>query len=102
MEQHAMAQLLYALQFTGSAAPVSESPMVMKAATSAPSSSITTTVNAAGVQSTIQRVAGETAQFESQVTMTGEGTFEEHGSITFGAGNRLRFSTQGDGYLGAS
>jgi hypothetical protein len=97
-----MAQLLYALQFMGSAAPVRESPMVMKAATSAPSSTITTTVSATGVQGVIQPVAGEAAQFESQVTMTGEATFEEHGSISFGAGNRLRFTTQGAGYLGAS
>ncbi len=97
-----MAQLLYALQFSGSAAPVSEAPVVMKAATSAPSSSITTVMSSAGVQGTIQPVTGDPAQFESQVTMTGEATFEEHGSISFGAGNRLRFTTQGDGYLGPS
>ncbi len=101
-EDDPMAQLLYALQFIGSAVPVSESPMVMKAATSAASSTITTTVSSRGVQGAIQPVAGESAQFESQVTMTGEATFEEHGSISFGAGNRLRFSTQGEGYLGPS
>ncbi|MHB8575366.1 MAG: hypothetical protein ACYDCQ_08545 [Dehalococcoidia bacterium] len=97
-----MAQLLYALQFTGTATPVSDSPLVMKAATSAPSATITTTVSASGVQGAVEPVAGESAQFESRVTMTGDATFEEHGSISFGAGNRLHFSTRGEGYLGPS
>ena len=97
-----MRQVIYALQFTGTGVPVSDAPMVMKAATSAPSSTITTTVGLSGVQGSIQPAAGDTASFESQVTMMGESSFDESGSISFGAGNRLRFSTVGQGHLGPS
>jgi len=75
------------LQFTGNAAPASESPLLLKAATSARSSTTTTTVSAAGVRNVIKPVAGESAQFESQVTMTAEATFEEHGCISFDTGS---------------
>jgi hypothetical protein len=45
-------------------------------------------------------VAGEEATFDSEVTFTGETSFQEVGTIGFGAGHRLRFSTVGSGYLG--
>ena len=97
-----MRQVIYAMQFKGSGVPVSESPMVMKAATSSPSSTITTTVGPAGVEGSIKPTNGGAASFESQVTMTGESSFDETGSIGFGEGNRLRFSTLGQGHLGPS
>jgi hypothetical protein len=47
-------------------------------------------------------VAGTEATFFSEVTFTGETSFQEIGAITFGAGNTVHFSTVGSGYLGPS
>jgi hypothetical protein len=45
--------------------------------------------------------APEGAAFDSSVTMTGETTFDESGTMTFGdGGDAIRFSTVGAGYLG--
>jgi hypothetical protein len=98
-----MRQILYAMQFTGQAAPVSGAANILKASTTSPSCSIATVVGADGVHGTLERTGGGTAAFESQVTFTGEGVFQESGSITFGdGGHRLHFSTVGQGYLGPS
>jgi hypothetical protein len=98
-----MRQVSYVLQFTGHATPQAGAATVLKATTTAPSSSFTTVAGPEGVRGTQQRVAGEQATFESQVTFTGESAFQEAGTITFGQhGHCLRFSTVGQGYLGAS
>jgi len=97
-----MAQLLYALQFRGQAQPVSESPTVLKAATSAPSAAITTTVGPQGVAGRLEPCGGGSATFESRVTLGEDSEFQEDGTITFGEGHRLRFSTVGRGHLGPS
>ena len=98
-----MEQMIYVLQFSGHAAPVEGASGVLKAATSAPSCEISTRVGAQGVHSELRPGDGGTALFESEVTMTGKTSFKESGTITFGeGGNRLRFSTVGQGYLGPS
>jgi hypothetical protein len=98
-----MRQITYNLQFKGHAAPVGGSSTVLKAKTVAASCTMTTVVGSEGISSTLQPAAGGTASFESEVTSTGETTFHESGTITFGeTRNRLRFSTVGEGYLGAS
>ncbi len=97
-----MARVLYALQFTGGAQPANEAGTVLKASTSSPSSTITTGVSASGVSANIVPVQGESARFESTVTMIEGGTFREEGSITFGGGNVVRFTTVGRGTLGPS
>jgi hypothetical protein len=96
-------QIVYSMRFTGLAGPVEGQPeTVMKAATSAPSCAITSVVGAGGLTSSIESVAGDAATFESTVSFTSETAFQETGSITFGAGNSVRFSTVGDGYLNTS
>jgi hypothetical protein len=98
-----MSQLLYVMQFKGHAAPESGASNVLKASTTAASCSITTVVEANGVHGTLHPTGGGTAAFESQVTFTGETTFQESGSITFGeGGHRRHFSTVGQGYIGPS
>jgi hypothetical protein len=97
-----MKQIAYSMRFTGQAAPVEGSSNVLKAATSAPSCTITSLVGAGGLSGSIEAATGGEATFESEVELTGETTFLERGSITFGAGNTVRFSTVGQGYLGAS
>jgi hypothetical protein len=98
-----MAQILYAMQFKGKAAPANDAGTVLKANTTAPSCAITTVVGAAGVNGSLRAADGGQARFESQVTFTDETSFREEGTITFGDGqHRLHFSTVGQGYIGPS
>lgn len=98
-----MRRIIYALQFTGRAMPWDGTARRLKATTTAPSSSFTTVAGPEGVRGTLHRVAGEEAVFESEVVFSDAHTFQESGSITFGAnGHRLRFSTVGHGHIGPS
>lgn len=97
-----MKKLIYAMQFAGNAAPVEGSAGVMKASTTARSCNISTAVGAEGVAGTIAAGSGGEASFESEVTITGEKSFLEKGSIRFGDRHVLRFTTEGQGYLGDS
>ena len=96
-----MREVIYAMRFTGQATPVGSAGSVLKAATAAPSSTLSSTVGPDGLSGTLQPAAGGEAIFESEVTFTGETSFQEIGTIAFG-GHRLRFGTVGSGYLGAS
>jgi hypothetical protein len=96
-----MKQIVFAMQFKGQAGP-GPSANVMKASTSSPSTTITTEIGAEGVHGSIKPAVGGKAEFESEVTLTGETSFLEKGSIRFGDRNRLQFSTIEHGYLGDS
>jgi hypothetical protein len=97
-----MRQVIYAMRFTGRATPANDAGTVLKAATTAPSSVLTSTVGSDGLTGSLQPTDGGTATFESEVTFTSETEFQEIGTITFGAGNVLRFGTVGSGHLGGS
>lgn len=97
-----MREMIYALQFKGKGTPVPGSPNVVKAATTAPSCTITSTIGPQGVNGSLRPTAEGRASFESTVTLTGESTFQESGTISFGSGHRLRFTTIGQGHLGPS
>ncbi len=94
-----MKQILYAMQFTGRATP-GATPGVLTAQTTSNSCRITSAIGDAGLSGLIEPAPGGPAAFESTVTFTGDSSFLESGSIAFGDGNRLRFSTVGQGYLG--
>ena len=96
-----MKQIIYAMQFKGKAGP-GPAANVMKASTSSPSTTITTEIGAEGIHGTIKPAPGGKAEFESEVTLTGDTSFLEKGRIRFGDGNRLQFSTVEHGYLGDS
>lgn len=98
-----MGQIIYTLQFKGRAAPVGGSSNVVKATATASSCTIATVVSSDGVRGTLEPGFGSKAVFESEVTLTGEASFKESGTISFGdGGHRLRFSTVGQGRLGPS
>lgn len=97
-----MGEVLYTLQFKGAAAPANDHGTILKAKTAAKSCDIKTTVASNGVTGSITPASGGEAHFESQVTITGDTSFQEKGTITFGDGNRIHFSTVGEGYLGPS
>ena len=98
-----MAELIYAMRFVGRAEPVpGDHPggMVLRAATAAPSCSVTNVVGPDGLSSEVAEVAGADARFASVVAFTSETSFDETGEIMFGSGNALRFETVGSGYFG--
>ncbi|HEX5164613.1 MAG TPA: hypothetical protein VFV93_04390 [Thermomicrobiales bacterium] len=95
-----MQQIVYAMQFHGEGAPADDG--TMHAATRAPSMRITSSVGGAGLTGSIDEVDGGEATFTSVVRMTGETSFIETGTITFGDGNSVDFSTVGEGFMGPS
>jgi hypothetical protein len=94
-----MPQLIYVLQFQGSAGPVEGQEGVMQARTHASSAQVTTTIGPNGVSGSIAALDGAGADFESEVRFTGETSFLENGTIRFGEAGSLTFSTVGSGYL---
>jgi len=98
-----MKQLIYAMQFKGSAAPKAGVSGVIKASTTASSCTLSSVVGPGGVSGTLQPASGAQASFESEVTLIGDTSFTEAGTIRFGDSNHsLRFSTVGQGFLGKS
>src|SRR5215217_571930 len=97
-----MRQLIYALRFTGHATSVGTAGNVLKAATTAPGTVLTSKVGPDGLLGTLQPVDGTEATFASDITFTSDIAFQETGTIVFGDGHRLQFSTVGSGYLGPS
>lgn len=95
-----MKQIIYVMQFKGQAAPSAEANNVLQADTKASSCVIRSVADANGVSGTIEAIEGGESHFESQVTITGETTFLESGSIRFGSGaHKLYFSSVGQGHL---
>ncbi len=95
-----MPQVLYSLQFTGSAGPTGDDRTDLHARTT--SHGFIHTAIGDGVEGSIAGAKADGATFESEVRLTGDGTFTESGTIHFGGPHRLRFSTVGHGTLGPS
>jgi hypothetical protein len=94
-----MRHIIYCMQFKGTATPGSDKG-VLKATTSATSSSVKTVIGPNGVEGAFSPADGGMAFFESEVKMTGPQHFTESGSISFGEGDdTLNFSTVGQGEL---
>jgi hypothetical protein len=98
-----MRKVIYTLEFKGSAAPKPGAAGVLKAATTAAGCTLTTSFGPEGVTGSLRPVTGDVASFESEVTLTGDDSFLESGTIRFGSGNhQISFSTVGHGSLVAS
>ena len=98
-----MKELVFALEFRGSAAPVAGSDKKLQARTSASSQTIRSVLKPDGIQGSIETsTGGGSASFESEVEIVGEGAFVESGSIRYGDAGRVSFRTVGRGTLGAS
>jgi hypothetical protein len=97
-----MKQLIFALQFKGSAAPVEGADGKLRAKTTARSQALRTMLGATGVTGAVEPTTGEAAVFESEVQITGAGTFVESGTIRYGGAASVRFRTVGQGVLGPS
>jgi hypothetical protein len=100
MEEKAMKQIIFALQFRGSASPLASGNLQAK--TTARGQVLRTALESAGVTPSVEELGGATASFESEVQMIGDEAFKEWGSITYGSAGRVRFTTVGQGLMGAS
>ena len=97
-----MRELVFALEFKGSGAPVPGSDTRLAASTSASSQTLRTVLKADGIQSTIESAGGEPATFQSTVDIVGEGQFVESGTIRYGSVGSVTFKTIGHGTMGPS
>ena len=97
-----MKELVFALEFSGSAAPVPGSANRLRAKTTATGQTLRSVLKPDGVQAGIERGGGDAATFESEVEIVEEGAFLEMGSITYGAAGKITFKTVGRGVLGPS
>jgi hypothetical protein len=97
-----MRELVFALEFKGTAAPVAGAANRLQARTSARSQTLGTTLEADGVQVSIHAGGGATATFESDVEMLSDGGFLESGRIAYGGAGSVTFKTLGRGVLGPS
>jgi hypothetical protein len=75
-----MKELVFALEFRGSAAPVPGSDKKLQAKTSATSQTLRSVLKADGIQAGVESAAGGSASFESEVEIVGEGMFVESGA----------------------
>ena len=97
-----MKELVFALEFKGSAAPVPGSDKRLHAKTSATSQTLRSILKPDGIQAGVESAGGGSASFESEVEIVGEGMFVESGSIRYGEARRVSFRTVGRGILGPS
>ena len=74
-----MKELVFALEFRGSAAPLSGSDKKLQAKTSATSQTLRSVLKADEIQGDVESTGGGSASFESQVEIIGEGAFVESG-----------------------
>jgi hypothetical protein len=97
-----MKQIAYAMQFKGSGAPKRGKKNEMSARSGSSTSSLTNSVGARGPRLAIKDGARPKAAFKSNVQVLKKGEFTEDGTIDFGKGGKLRFSTIGKGWMGPS
>lgn len=97
-----MNEIVFALEFKGGAAPVPGSETKMRAKTSASGQTLRSVLKPDGIQTAVDVTGGETATFESEVEIVGDGMFLESGSISYGQAGKVTFDTVGRGTLGAS
>ena len=95
-----MKQLVFALQFTGTATPTGEGKLHAK--TTARGQAFRASFGTDGVHASLEPAGGDTAAFESDVEMKGHGTFLESGTIAYGSAGSIAFKTVGQGILGPS
>ena len=97
-----MREVVFALEFKGSAAPVPGSDKKLQAKTSATSQTLRSVLKADGIQAAVESTGAGSASFESEVEIVGEGMFVESGRIRYGDAGSVSFKTVGRGVLGPS
>jgi hypothetical protein len=97
-----MRELVFALEFSGSAGPSGASPAPRRARTSAPSQTLRTLLGPDGIEAGVTPEGGDVATLESTVERFADGTFVEEGTIRYGRLGGVTFKTIGKGSVGPS
>ena len=97
-----MREIVFALEFKGSAGPSGGSATTRRARTSAPSQTLRTLLGPDGIVAGVEPASGDEAVMESTVERFPDGSFVEEGTITYGRLGRVAFSTVGKGTVGPS
>jgi hypothetical protein len=95
-------ELVFALEFRGSAGPIDGSATSRSARTSAPSQALRAVMAADALEAAVEPLSGDSAMLESTVERFADGSFVEAGIITYGRLGRVSFSTVGKGTVGPS
>ena len=97
-----MREIVFALEFKGSAGPSGGSAATRRARTSAPSQTLRTLLGPDGIAAGVEAASGDEAVLDSTVERFLDGSFVEEGTITYGRLGRVSFSTVGRGTVGPS
>jgi hypothetical protein len=92
-----MKELVFALQFKGKARPIEGVEGKLAAKTTAAGQVLRTALTAKGVQAKAESRPGPRAIFESEVQMTGAGSFAETERISYGKAGKVTLKTAGHG-----
>src|SRR4051812_26537101 len=95
-----MKPLVYSMQFRGETTPFA--PGIVNAALTAPSGALLTTIDSDGLHGRFQPAPGQEATFRSRLRFANPDSFEESGTIVFGAGHALHLRSVSSGVLGPS
>jgi hypothetical protein len=95
-------EIVFALEFKGSAGPIDGSATTRRARTRAPGQTLRTLLAPDGIKTAVEPGNGDEAVMESTVERFPDGSFVEEGTITYGRLGRVSFSTVGRGTVGPS
>lgn len=79
-----MRKIFYTMHFRGQTSPTTGDPKVLRTTASAAGCVLTTKISASGVESDLQASDGQLAFLESELRLTGTGSFQGNGTITIG------------------
>ncbi len=94
-----MRQLIYVSSFTGWATPTAQDGNALALTATAPGVTLVPLQVQGDPTANLDPEPGAEAAFASEVTVTGETSYLEIGTIRFGNGHRVRFATVGNGYI---
>lgn len=97
-----MREIVFALEFRGTAGPAGGAGGKRRARTTAPSQLLRTVLGAGAIEASVEPVGGDTAVLDSTVERFPDGSFVESGTIAYGRFGRVSFSTVGKGTVGPS
>jgi hypothetical protein len=95
-----MKPIVYSMQFRGETS--SSAPGMLNAAMTAPSCALVTTIDGEGVHGRFEPASGAEASFRLHVCFAFGESFDESGTIVFGAGHALHLRSVGSAVLGGS
>jgi hypothetical protein len=95
-----MREIVFALEFRGTAGAVAGSESRRQARSVAGSQTLSAVLGREGIAARVEAVAGESAVLESQVERFGDGSFVEDGTISYGSAGAVTFETLGRGWVG--